>query len=102
MLKTKCDRCNGNNCWRKQLCKAKKDEFVQFCMIVKNGVGEDFKADIKAGSSDSYRSSTPSTTLERLLEETTSRSSKTCFNKEWQLDFVCPVFLHRIQQAYSE
>ena len=76
-------------------------------MMVKTGMGDDFKAEIKSGSTKSQISSgsftdEPSTSLKRLFGETSSRSTSGCINKDWQFDFVCPIFFHRFEQAYSK
>ena len=91
-----------------QTLSAKKEEFVEFCMMAKAGIGRDFKAKIKTGSYSqrSFPSPRLNSFLGRLLEETTSRTAtgphSGCINQEWQFDFVCPVFLNSFHQAYSK
>ena len=103
--------CLGDVIWTRTLYKtfkAKKEEFAQFCMMAKTGIGKDFKAEIKTGSYSqrSFPNQRSNLFLGRLLEETTSRTAtgpqSGCINQEWQFDFVCPVFLNNFRQAYSK
>ena len=101
----------GDVIWTQTLYKtfkAKKEEFAQFCMMAKTGIGKDFKAEILTGSYSqrSFPNQRSTLFLGRLLEETTSRTAagpkSGCINQEWQFDFVCPVFLNSFRKAYSK
>ena len=73
-------RCLSDVIWTQTLYKtfkAKKEEFAQFCMMAKTGIGKDFKAEIKTGSYSqrSFPNQRSNLFLGRLLEETTSRTA---------------------------